>query len=210
VKAKKLISLISIELNQHFKISKTKYDLKNKKSDAFTFIFILAALVFSAVSLIPLYIDFMQNSLVSYASLNLKELFLSNAIMISGFFGLFLGLFILISEFFFSKDMRVLISLPYKPQEVIFSKLFLVIFDQMIISLVILLPALIFYGIRTNANWYYYIYAIIIFLFSQVFALTLLTIFILPISRIFKSQKNKDFMIFFASILFMALALLFV
>jgi ABC-2 type transport system permease protein len=210
VKVKKLISLISIELNQHFKISKTKYDLKNKKSDAITMIVVVVALGFAAVTMLPLYIEFMRNSLMSYASLNLKELFISNAVMISGFFGLFLGLFILIAEFFFSKDMRVLVSLPLKPQEVIFSKLFLIIFDQMIISLVILLPALIYYGVSTGASWVYYIYAFIIFLFSQVFALTLLTIFILPISRIFKSQKNKDFMIFFASILFMALALLFV
>jgi ABC-2 type transport system permease protein len=210
VKAKKLISLISIELNQHFKISKTKYDLKNKKSEAFTMVIVIVALGFTAATMLPLYIEFMRNSLMSYASLNLKELFISNAIMISGFFGLFLGLFILIAEFFFSKDMRVLVSLPLKPQEVIFSKLFLIIFDQMIISLVILLPALIYYGISTSASWYYYIYALIIFLLSQVFALTLLTIFILPISRIFKSQKNKDFMIFFASILFMALAFLFV
>ncbi len=210
MKVKKLISLISIELNQHFKISKTKYDLKNKKSDAITMIVVVVALGFAAVTMLPLYIEFMRNSLMSYASLNLKELFISNAVMISGFFGLFLGLFILIAEFFFSKDMRVLVSLPLKPQEVIFSKLFLIIFDQMIISLVILLPALIYYGVSTGASWVYYIYAFIIFLFSQVFALTLLTIFILPISRIFKSQKNKDFMIFFASILFMALALLFV
>ncbi len=68
MKVKKLISLISIELNQHFKISKTKYDLKNKKSDAITMIVVVVALGFAAVTMLPLYIEFMRNSLMSYAS----------------------------------------------------------------------------------------------------------------------------------------------
>ena len=106
--------------------------------------------------------------------MDIQQLFLTNFIMLSGLFGFFLGAFVLIGEFFSNKDLKVLITLPLEPHETIFGKLFIVLFDQMIISLLLLLPALIYFGIYTKQSAVYYIISIIVFLLSQIFCMTVL------------------------------------
>jgi len=208
VKAKKLISLILTEINNHYGISKAKFYVKNDKKQMIIFYVIIVSIAITLISIIPLYKMFMENMLISYAMLGIKEMFISSAILYSGIFGLVIGLFVFIGEFFFTKNMPLLISLPLKPWEVITAKLTTVILDQLIISLCILLPHLIFYGVKTDVGVSYWIYAIFIFIFSQMFTVTLVMAIILPLSRLIKFSKNRDFWMFFSSIIILLIILI--
>ena len=164
-----MISLISIELDQHFNITKRRHTVKKNKGELASLIAMIASISILIVVYFLFYINILKTNLALYTEMNLQQLFLNNFIMMSGLFGFFLGAFVLIGEFFSNKDLKVLITLPLEPHETIFWKAFIVLFDQMIISLLILLPALIYYGIYTKQTAVYYIISIIVFLLSKFF-----------------------------------------
>ncbi len=142
MKVKRLISLILIKFDQHYGISKTKYSIKRNKSDLITFIVIFCAVVLMVVAYSPLYLNMLKTTLETYTILNIQPLFLANFLALAGFFGFFLGAFLLIGELFINKDMKLLLTLPLKPYEVILGKLSVILSDQMFISLILLLPSL--------------------------------------------------------------------
>ena len=207
---KKLISLSLIELDQHYKISKNKYLLKHTKDETIPFFALIAVLATLIIIYFPFYLDFIRVNLEYYSLKNIEPLFIAEFIMITGFIGFFLGAFVLIGEFFLKKDMKLLITLPLKPSEVILGKLSVVLCDQMIISLIFLLPALIYYGIYNHLSFGYYLSTALVVLFSQIFPVLLVLVFILPISHLFKKLKNKELILYILTSLLMVLALIYI
>jgi ABC-2 type transport system permease protein len=205
VKVKRLISLILIKFDQHYGISKTKYSIKRNKSDLITFIVIFCALVPTVVVYSFLYLNMLKTTLETYTILNIQPLFLANFFVLAGFFGFFLGAFLLIGELFINKDMKLLLTLPLKPYEVILGKLSMILSDQMFISLILLLPSLIYFGVYTKQNFLYYLIFIIIFLFSQVFPMTVVLLYTLFTSKLFKKSNRRELLLYLSTIFLMVI-----
>jgi ABC-2 type transport system permease protein len=140
-----------------------------------------------------------------YLKMGLEGLFLNNAILMTGMAGFFLGVFFMVSEFFYSKNLGVLMPLPLKPKQMIAAKISVLIIDQMWISLIVLLPSMILFGTQVTVSPLYWITMFFVLLFSQVFPILLQTIVILPLSRFINFGKYKDFFIYFLSILLMVI-----
>jgi ABC-2 type transport system permease protein len=170
-----------------------------KKQRLWEAVLIGGAVIALIASLIPLYSELLNPLMRESIKMGMGKLMLSNAFLYSSIFGLFLGMFTLISSFFFSKETAALIPLPLKPAEVLCAKLFTVTIDQLVVSLFMLAPVIVLYGINSNMRAGYYITGIIVFLFSQLFPMLLVSIIIFPLSSVVKFNKNKDFMIFFIS-----------
>lgn len=207
---KKWISLSLIELDQHYKISKNRYLLKHTKDETIPFFALLAVLATLIIIYFPFYLDFIKVNLEFYTLKGTESLFIAEFVMITGFIGFFLGAFVLIGEFFLKKDMKLLITLPLKPYEVILGKLSVVLCDQMIISLIFLLPALIYFGIYKHLSVGYYFSMALVILFSQIFPVLLVLVFILPISHLFKKFKNKELILYIITSLLMVLGLIYI
>jgi len=126
-----------------------------------------------------------------------------------GTFGIFLSFLVLIGEFFFNKDLRLLITLPLKPSEVILSKFFVILFDQIILNLIVLLPAFIYFGLKTDVSFLYWVFSFICSLTAGIFPVFIISVFILPVSRFFKFAEKKDAYILFSSIVFVVLIFIF-
>ena len=203
MKIKKLISLISIELDQHFSITKRRYFVKKNKSELASLVAMISGISILIIVYFLFYLNILNTNLILYTEMDIQHLFLTNFIMMSGLFGFFLGAFVLIGEFFSNKDLRVLITLPLKPHETILGKLFIVLFDQMIISLLILLPALIYFGIYTKQNIVYYIISITVFLLSQVFPVITVLLYTLIVSKLLKRFKRRELLLYLSTALFM-------
>lgn len=203
MKIKKLISLISIELDQHFSITKRIYFVKKNKSELASLVAMISGISILIIVYFLFYLNILNTNLILYTEMDIQHLFLTNFIMMSGLFGFFLGAFVLIGEFFSNKDLRVLITLPLKPHETILGKLFIVLFDQMIISLLILLPALIYFGIYTKQNIVYYIISITVFLLSQVFPVITVLLYTLIVSKLLKRFKRRELLLYLSTALFM-------
>ncbi len=126
---------------------------------------------------------------------------LSSIFTTTGMIGFLFGMFMLVNEFYFSKNMRILVTLPLKPNTVMAAKLSVIIIDQMWISLAVLLPSLVYFGVLSSAPATFWISAVVVFIFSQFIPILFQAIVILPLSRILKFNKHKDFMVIFLSII---------
>lgn len=201
MKVKKLISLFLIELDHHFSITKRRYSVKKNKGELASLIAMIASISILIIVYFLFYFNILNTNLKVYTEMDIQQLFLTNFIMLSGLFGFFLGAFVLIGEFFSNKDLKVLITLPLEPHETIFGKLFIVLFDQMIISLLLLLPALIYFGIYTKQSAVYYIISIIVFLLSQVFPVMTVLLYTLIVSNFLKRFKRKELLLYLSTAL---------
>lgn len=197
MKRKPWISLFLILLNEHYGLSKKRYFYFEKKQRLWEFALIPIVIVAMVASLAPLYRIIMTGMLEQYTMMGMEALFLSNAYMLAGIFGFFLGIFMIVSTFFFSKDMNLLSTLPMKPWQIISAKTCVVLMDQMIISLALLLPPLIYFGVSTNASPLYWVSAVVVFLCSQIFPIAISMIVILPLAHKIRFNRYKDFMVFF-------------
>jgi len=157
VELKRLISLIWILINSHYGISKKRYTYFHQKRRLWELFLIVFAIVALAVSAVPLYGFFTKALLDQYIILGMEHLFLANLMLLSSVIGFVFGTFLLVSTFFFSNEMRILLPLPLKPYEVLIGKFAVVLLDQMIISLALLLPGFVYYGLRTSVHVSYWI-----------------------------------------------------
>ncbi|KUK91683.1 MAG: Uncharacterized protein XE05_1676, partial [Thermotogales bacterium 46_20] len=199
MRMKKVTSLISVLVDSHFGISTKKYTYFTKKQRIWEPIVIGGSILVVIFALYPLYHLLMRSMMDQYLQLGLENLFITTSVLLTGFLGFFFGIFFMVNALFFSKDMRVLVPLPLSPSEVISGKMFIVFLDQMFISLALLMPPLIYFGVRTGAGIHYWLYAAVVFLLSQVFPVTFIGLILLPLSRYVKINRYRDFLVFFIS-----------
>lgn len=208
MRPRKSISLIWTLINEHYGISKARYRFRNKQQMWLPFV-IAASIILMVVSLGPLYLGFIKMQYEQYSAVGLQNLMLSTTFTITSMIGFMFGMFMLVNEFYFSKNMRILITLPLKPKTVMASKLSVIIVDQMWISLVILLPTYVYFGILSSAGITFWISALVIFIFSQFIPILFQALIILPLSRIFKFSRHKDVMVMSLSVIILVVVFAF-
>jgi len=196
-----MISLILTLINAHYGISKKRIQYFIEKRRLWEFFLLIGVFGSLFVFVGPLFVDVQGMMIDQYRQMGLEGLFLNNAILLTGMFGFFLGIYLVINEFFFTKDLNLLMSLPLKPKEILGAKTFLIMIDLFWVSLLFLLPSLIIYGIKTEADILYWGAMFFILFFSQMFPVIIQIIFLLPLSRYINFGKHKDFLIYFMSIL---------
>jgi len=201
VKRSRMISLIWTLINAHYGLSKKKIQYIVNKKGLWEPFLLIAVFAFLFIFVGPLFVNLQGLMIDQYKQLGLEGLFLNNAILVTGMFGFFLGIFLVINEFFYTKNLNLLLSLPIKPKEILAAKMILILIDLFWISLLFLLPSLVIFGIKTSADLLYWVTIFFILAFSQTFPLLLQIIVLLPISRYIHFGKHKDFFVYFMSIL---------
>ncbi|MFA6977218.1 MAG: hypothetical protein WC194_10945 [Mesotoga sp.] len=209
MRPKMVISLTSTLINAHYNIPRSLYHFK-KRERLWEPALIIGVVLLMVFSLGPLYMSLLNTMYDQYDAAGMRQLFLAGPFLIANLFGLIMGVFLMISTFFFGDDMSVLIPLPLKSTEVLMSKFLVVLMDLMVISIAVILPAYILYGIRSGAGISYWIFMAIIFLLSQVLPIMLSAIIVLPLSRLFRFKRYRDSIVYLISALVIIGSLVFV
>jgi len=196
-----MISLILTLINAHYGLSKKRIQYFIEKKRLWEFFLLIGVFGFLFIFVGPLFVNLQGMMIDQYKQIGLEGLFLNNAILLTGMFGFFLGIYLVINEFFFTKDLNLLMSLPLKPKEILAAKTIIIMIDLLWISLLFLLPSLMIFGVKTGADIIYWITMLCILFFSQMFPVIIQIIVLLPISRYINFGKHKDFFIYFMSIL---------
>jgi ABC-2 type transport system permease protein len=102
------------------------------------------------------------------------------------------GIFYVLTIFYFSKDVEFLLPLPLNPYEIVGAKLITVIIYEYLTEVVLLAPALIVYGIKSNAGILFYLYSIIIFLIVPIIPIVIAAIIDMIIMRFTNIGKHRD------------------
>lgn len=113
-----------------------------------------------------------------------------------------LGIMPMLNLLYFSKDSEFFFALPVSQSKVYFAKLFTVYITQLVITAVIILPALFTVGIMAGLSWAFFPSMILATVMLPCFPLMIISVICLPIMYVIRFFKNRGAA---ASIMAMAL-----
>ena len=140
---KTFVSLLKTSLNVHFGISSLKYRFTKEKKRLWEPIVVLLAIVVGGCSILAMYSFLLLAVFMAGQSLGHPEIVITLAFVASQLIILIFGIFYIISAFYFSNDMSILIPLPIKPGEVLGVKFITILLSEYLVALPMLLPAFI-------------------------------------------------------------------
>ncbi|MCL6589136.1 MAG: hypothetical protein K6U80_04200 [Firmicutes bacterium] len=186
------ISLLKIQLKNNFGVSILKHQLTHEKRKIFVGILILLSIFIGIGSLASLYTLIMYAFFKAGQSIGRPEIVITIAFLTGQIFVLLFGIFYVLSAFYFSKDMNLLVPLPLKPRQILGSKMIVLIINEYLTIIPFLLPALIIYGAKTPQNILYWLKALLLLLASPAIPLILDALFVMILMRFVNVRKNKD------------------
>ena len=105
--------------------------------------------------------------------------------------GILMSITNILTVFYYSNDIEMLLPLPLKPAQIISAKFLTVLITQYVMSSFILLPIFITYGLKSGAFITYYIYMIFIYLLFPIVPLVLASLLMTVIMRYTNIAKIK-------------------
>ena len=157
--------------------------LNLKGSSTFTKIAIL--IVFAI--LIPSFmfgIAFVVTGLLTVLkSMGQEGVILSWGIAINSTIVFVFGIFYVISTFYFSSDVEMLLPLPLKPRQIVAAKFLVVTIYEYFTTAIFFLPIWITYGVYMKCSPMFYLYGLIVFLLLPVTPLSIASVIIMIIMR---------------------------
>jgi ABC-2 type transport system permease protein len=203
----RLGALIAVDLKNQFPLlllwRQVKFGLQRRR--------VLAITVLVAVCLLPLLYSFIRVIGWLYTGLHAieQESAMVGLAVIAGQLVLFVfGFFYVVSAFYFSKDLALLIPLPLRPHQVVFSKLAVVVINECLTMLPLILPLLIGYGILARAPLDYWIMLGPVYLLLPVIPLTLAALLAIGLMRVVNLSRRKDAFIVVGSLALITLQLI--
>lgn len=204
----RLGALVDIGLKNNFSLARfwrqIKYDQRRWRAVS------LGTLV--AVGITPLVYSYVLMIRSMYALLHAigQESALVILGVITGQMVIFvLGLLYVISVFYFSNDLEMLIPLPLRPKDVVFSKLVVILVNEYVMLIPFVLPALLGYGILARAPVDYWIFLAPVYLLLPVIPLAISALLAIALMRVVNLSRKKDVLIIVGSLLAIVLNILF-
>ncbi|CAM2758930.1 hypothetical protein HAHI6034_03925 [Hathewaya histolytica] len=124
--------------------------------------------------------------------INYESFVLSSGLSITSMLIFVFGIISSITIYYFSNDLESLISLPFKPWEIVISKFFSILIYMYIVALIAYTPSILAYGLNEGITITYIIYSIIVFIFLPIIPLTIGGIIAIVIMSFTSVVKNKD------------------
>lgn len=104
----------------------------------------------------------------------------------------FLSIFSVVSVFYFSQDIENLFPLPLRPWEILGAKFLVALLYEYLTGLVLLLPVLVIFGVKSGGGVYYYLAALTVFLTLPVIPFVVASALMMIIMGFTGWVKNKD------------------
>lgn len=117
------------------------------------------------------------------------------------------GIFYVLGVFYFGKDVELLLPLPLKPSQILGAKFITVLIYEYATELIILLPAVGVYGVKSGAGPLFYLYALLLFIFIPIVPLVLASLINMIIMRFTNLGKHKDALKILSGIIGLAVGL---
>jgi len=203
---KKLFSLIRVGLKANFGLSVLHHRLFKEKKD----IWLVPLIGLGVISLFPTlygYLKLIKSIYGILKPLNQQQAMLTFSILAGQFLVLLFGLYYVISAFYFSKDLEILIPLPLKPFQVMLSKFTIILVNEYLTIMVFVIPVIIYFGILAKEGFSYWIKALIVYLLLPVIPLAIVSLLVVGMMRVVNLSRKKDALIIVGSLLLIVVAL---
>ena len=145
----------------------------------------------------------------AFAKVDNQNLLLSVSLIAISFITLVSSIIYIISVFYFSNDIDLLIPMPIKSYKILTAKFLVVLIYQYIIDFFVLIPVWFIYGFEMKLGIMYYIYGAVIFFLVPIVPIIVASILLIIIMRLFSFGKNKEIMKAIGAVLSIILTLSF-
>ncbi|GED53865.1 hypothetical protein EDM54_03575 [Brevibacillus borstelensis] len=155
----------------------------------------IALLLLACLGLLPLMSAYVMIASALYDGLKLvgQETVLLGLGLAAACLGIFvLGIFYVLSVFFYSQDIEHLLPLPLKPAQIIGAKFLVTLLYEYATVAILLGPLLITYGVKSGAGVLYYLHMLITFLVLPVIPVVLASLVAMVFMRFTNIGKSKD------------------
>lgn len=203
----RLWSLIKISLNVNFGISARRYELKNDKGRRTEIIATIIALIVGVGSLVFGYAYLLNILFDKGRTINQPEIILGMAFLGAQMIIMFMGIFYILSYFYFANDLNILIPLPLTQWEVLISKFIVIMVNEYLILIPFMLPPLLIYGIKMGMGFIYWLKSIILILMTPVMPLAISSLLVIILMRFINLRRHKDALTVIGSILVILIAI---
>jgi ABC-2 type transport system permease protein len=202
----KFLALLRAGLKSNFGLSLVRYRIFKQKKD----LWLMPVIALGFLGIGPLFYYYLK--LIRSIYELLQPMHQQYALLTLGFlagqlFILLFGLFYVISAFYFSKDLEILIPLPVRPFQVMMSKFGVILVNEYLTVALLVLPVLVYFGILARAGVMYWVEAALIYLFLPVIPLALVSLIIIVLMRFVNLGKKKDALIVVGSIFLIVMAM---
>lgn len=189
---KEIINLTKLFLNDSLGFSLFFYNKTHNKKE---FSKQLLTMIIVPVALIPaffLYITFMVALYTGLRLINQASVFLTIGYIFTTALIIIFGIMYILSEFYFSKNIEELISLPIAPRKIIISKFTSILVLEYVFAALLFIPVLIIYGIGQGMGLGYGLLALMVFLTIPLLPLSLETALIMTVMRSSSIKGRQD------------------
>ena len=135
------------------------------------------------------------------------DVLLTFAILLGQIFVLIFGFYYVISAFYFSRDLEILIPLPLTPTQVMLSKFAVILTNEYLTVSFFVLPVFVYFGILSEGGPAYWAGAALIYLLLPVIPLTIVALLVVGLMRVANLGRKKDALIIVGSLILMTAAL---
>jgi len=204
---KTFFNLLKINLNLNFGISAMKYRFTKEKKRLWEPI-LIGLCVIIGLGVMTAMLGFVMYAIFFMGrQLNKPEMVLTVSVLAGQLLILFFGILYVMSSFYFSQDLNILIPLPLKPSQVLGSKFAVVMINEYLTLIPVLLPAVVIYGVGMRMGFLYWIKGLLVFLAIPVIPLILGSILIMILMRFINFRKSKDLLAVIGGILGVVISL---
>ncbi len=202
-----MLRLIKLQLNVGFGFSALKWYFRHNPKKFWGGMGIVLLVVLGIAPIFFLYTRLVESVYTATFMLGQSQVVLSMGMVLAAMLVFFFGIAYVLSAFYFSRDLPVLVPLPLQARDILAAKFSVVLMNNYLTITPFFLPALFVYGIRGGEGPLYWLMGVVVFLLLPVIPLTVATALILILMRATNLSKRKDTLRMIGMLAFIALVL---
>jgi len=205
--SKAFFALLKTQLKVQFNLSALRYKIALDKRTLWQTLFAVLVMLF----VLFFYFAFFSTVLSAVAKAGFMvgqpELVLAVALLLAQLFELVTGIFTMTSTFYYAKDLPMLITMPFKPWQIIASKFLVALITEYLVALPILVTGMGLYAQYVHVGAVYWIYAVLITIAAPVLPLAIASLIVLVLMRFINLTKSRTLFSVLGSIVGVAIGI---
>ena len=202
----KLIALIRVSLKVNFVVSPIRHRLFHERRDRWMILLVLVSIA-GLVPMFTAYLGLIKTVHGILAPLGQQHALLTLAILAGQLFVVVFGVYYVISAFYFSRDLELLIPLPLKPFHVVFAKFLTILINAYLTIMPLVLPILIYCGILDRVRPTYWPLMGFVYLLLPVIPLAIVSLAVIGLMRVVNLSRKKDALVVAGALMLVAASL---
>ena len=196
---KRVRALIKVDLKTSFSLSLLwRFFRKERKN--WKYLPLAGLVLLALIPLVIAYLMLIEAVFRILQPIGQESALLTLAVIIGQMLVFILGLVYVISAFYFSSDLEVLIPLPVRPHWIILSKFTVILANELVSIIPLLLPLFIMFGILSRAPVSYWLFLAPVTLLLPVIPLSISALLAMGLMRVVNLSRKKDLLIIVGSL----------